>query len=101
MEDIMANGHGGLYLAALTNEQSFDEYTAEILKLGYNATLDSPPAVFALKWANKFPNARVLHNQRDTPEAWEKSLRQLLHAFRFINAFPLNTMASMKFIEWG
>ena len=97
MEDIMSNGLDKMHLWALTSDVALERLTQKILSLGYNATLDSPCAVFSLRWAKRFPNAKVIFTHRDSTEEWAKSHEGLLNAFRFSQVFPWNALNDFKF----
>ena len=68
MEDVAANGLAPDFLYALIADEYMDAYLDKILSLGFNATLDGPMNLLTREIFRRYPNAKVLFNERDSPE---------------------------------
>jgi hypothetical protein len=99
MEDFMSNNLQDDATLAMTSDYFLDKFTNKLLALGFNATIDSPGFFFALRWAKKFPNAKVFLGVRDSSEEHDKSFHTLMHAFRTMWARPF-VFATPKVPWW-
>lgn len=100
MDEFNSHGLASLMTKALMSDYYLDEFTNVLLSMGYNATLDMPGQALALRWAKKFPKAKVLLGVRDSPNQFAKSIMSLFQAFRFVQLKPFTWIIDLDWY-WG
>ena len=99
MEDIASNGLVQDFLYALIADEYMDAYLNKILALGFNATLDGPMNLLTIEIFRRYPNAKVLFNERDSPEVWAESVYYLYQTFYKAFGAPFKWLIDMKFVQ--
>merc|ERR1719203_308160 len=76
MREVPVKDHSGAWQSAL-RQKSVQEAEGILLGNGYNATVDTPGALFAVQLAERFPQARVILTTRADASKWLGSVRSI------------------------
>ncbi|CAE8589362.1 unnamed protein product [Polarella glacialis] len=87
MRDVLIQNHSSQWQRAL-REESADAAADILLKGGYNATVETPGAVFAVQLARKFPNAKVVLTTRSDPQKWLGNVRSIAQFHAVVGRLP-------------
>ena len=101
MEDFFDTGLGIEASHAMHSDAALRKLVDKFLAMGYNASLDFPMDGLAFRLLKLFPNAKIIHGQRDSPEEWAESFGTLSHRMRFIQSRPLKWLVNLDWLHPG
>ena len=78
-------------------EKGVDVLNAEILRNGFNATLDAPVALLWKELLERQPDAKVLLTVRDSAEQWFQSYERHYNLFSPVLGLPFNKLVDFSF----
>jgi hypothetical protein len=102
-EELVQLGHNDLWLKAVasdaTGEQALRVVSARILDLGYDCVLD-----LTWPWSARlltlFPQAKVVHSVRDSPEKWFSSYDQISRSMLpLTGSRPFSFLVDFEFMK--